>query len=77
MKSIEIDFRIFNYASGKWSGCGGQGLIVSALLRLLGQFFALWPDTPLQGNLRSALKVDEVTKKSPLDVSGRADPLVF
>lgn len=61
MKSIEIDFRIFNYASGKWGVCGGQGLMVSALLRLLGQFFALWPDTPLQGNLRSALKVDELT----------------
>lgn len=61
MKRIEIDIRMFNYASGKRGGCGEQSLMVSGLLCLLGQFFALWPDTPLQGSLRSALKVDELT----------------
>lgn len=30
------------------------------LLCLLGQFFAFWPNTQLQGSLRSALKVDEL-----------------
>lgn len=35
--------------------------MVSVILHLLGQFFTLWPDIPLQGSLRSALKVDELT----------------
>lgn len=46
---------MFNYTSGTRA-------VVSALLCLLGQFFALWPDAPSQGgSFRSALKVDELT----------------
>lgn len=61
MKRIKIDFRMFNYASGKRGGFAEQSLTVSALRCLLGQFFALWPDIQFQGSLRSALKVDELT----------------
>lgn len=62
MKRIEIDFCMFNYASGKRGGCGEQSLTLSALLLcLLGQFFALWPDAPFRTASAPALKVDELT----------------